>query len=205
MTTPRRRPGRPPGPPDPVPTSVPPDPAPAPAPRPPESASPPSGPESQAADPAEPAALADMELSHLRDVLRVERACFPDPWSLEAFRREVARRSAGGYPRVLVEAGAVQAFAISWFVEDEAHLANLAVAPERRRRGYGRILLRDFLDEARRRGAATAWLEVRAGNDPARSLYLEHGFRVVGIRKGYYRKEREDAVIMVRDLFREPA
>ena len=145
----------------------------------------------------------DLAAGDLAAVMRIERACFPDPWHPEAFRRELARRRSGGYPRVLVDRGEVRAFAIAWFVEDEAHLANLAVSPESRRLGFGRALLLDFLAEARRRRSAGAWLEVRAGNAPARRLYEAHGFRAVGVRKGYYRKEGEDAVLMVLDFSTE--
>ena len=139
---------------------------------------------------------------HLRDVLRLERAIFGDPWSLGAFRQEVARAAHGGYSRVLVEAGSVRAYSIAWFVADETHLANLAVDPEHRRRGFARVLLRDLLAEAERRGASAVWLEVRAGNRAAIDLYRAHGFRTVGVRKGYYQKEREDALVMLRERSR---
>jgi ribosomal-protein-alanine N-acetyltransferase len=99
-----------------------------------------------------------------------------------------------------VEAGEVLAYSIAWFAADEANLANLAVAPAHRRRGCGRALLDDLLAEARRRGAVSVWLEVRAGNAAAQRLYLDHGFRVVAVRKAYYRKEGEDALVMMKDL-----
>lgn len=142
----------------------------------------------------------DMRAEDLPGVLGIERACFPDPWPAAAFRRELARGAGGGYPRVLVEEGSVRAFAISWFAEDEANLANLAVHPDHRRRGLARALLLDLLRTARRRESATVWLEVRAGNRAAQGLYVEAGFQPVAVRKGYYRREGEDALVMVLDL-----
>jgi ribosomal-protein-alanine N-acetyltransferase len=141
-----------------------------------------------------------MGKEHLTRVLEIETACFSDPWPREAFARELAAKAGGGYPRVLVDDGEVRAFAISWFVADEANLGNLAVDPRCRHRGYGRILLEDLLAEAERRALVSIWLEVRAGNDAAQRLYLAYGFRVVGLRRGYYRKEREDALVMGLDL-----
>ena len=141
-----------------------------------------------------------MRLEHLGRVRDIEIACFSDPWPLAAFRRELVRKAAGGYPRVLVEEGEVLAFSISWFAADEANLANLAVHPAHRRRGCGRALLQDLLEEARRRGSGSIWLEVRAGNARAQRLYADHGFQTVAVRKGYYRKEGEDALVMVKDL-----
>jgi [ribosomal protein S18]-alanine N-acetyltransferase len=137
---------------------------------------------------------------HLADVLRLERIVFGDPWPESAFREELARERHGGYSRVLVEHGSVRAYSVAWFVADEAHLANLATDPEHRSRGLARALLRDLLVEARRRGLVTVWLEVRVGNAAAIRLYEGHGFRGVGIRKGYYQKEREDALVMVLPL-----
>mgnify|MGYP001268877561 FL=1 len=125
---------------------------------------------------------------------------FTDPWPLSAFREEVARGARGGYSRVLVESGAVRAYSVAWFVADEGHLANLATDPDHRGRGFARAVLRDLLAEARRSGTANVWLEVRTGNAVAIRLYRAHGFRAAGIRKGYYQKEREDALIMVLPL-----
>jgi ribosomal-protein-alanine N-acetyltransferase len=146
------------------------------------------------------ATIVAMSDAHVPQIVCLERLVFTDPWSASSFREEVARGSRGGYSRVLVESGAVRAYSVAWFVADEGHLANLATDPDHRRRGLARAVLRDFLAEARRRGIANVWLEVRTGNAVAVRLYQAHGFRAVGIRKGYYQKEREDALVMVLPL-----
>lgn len=90
---------------------------------------------------------------------------------------------------------------------DEAHLLDLAVAVDHRRRGIGARLVAAVREVARdERGATAMTLEVRAGNAPARSLYRRLGFDEVGRRPAYYPDGgpdggREDAVIMWdRDL-----
>ena len=83
---------------------------------------------------------------------------------------------------------------------------NLAVAPEWRRRGLGRFLLRLARDLGARRGAREAWLEVRSGNRPALALYESLGFAEAGRRQGYYSRPREDALLLRASLgaaFRE--
>ena len=145
-------------------------------------------------------AIVAMSDALLPQIVRLERTIFTDPWPASAFREEVAREARGGYSRVLVESGAVRAYSVAWFVADEGHLANLATDPVHRRRGFARAVLRDLLAEARRRGTANVWLEVRTGNAAAIRLYQAHGFRAAGIRKGYYQKEREDALVMVLPL-----
>lgn len=67
-------------------------------------------------------------------------------------------------------------YGVLWMQVDEAHIANLAVHPQHRRRGIGRALLRALLLEARRRSAAFVTLEVRVSNLAAQQLYAAHGF-----------------------------
>ncbi len=86
---------------------------------------------------------------------------------------------------------------------DEAHLLNLAVAPEHQGQGWGACLLAHLADWARGQGAAALFLEVREGNARARRLYEQQGWAVVGRRRGYYpdrHGQREDALVMRHDL-----
>jgi len=66
--------------------------------------------------------------------------------------------------------------------------------------GLGLYLTRACLAEAARRGAETAWLEVRKRNAPAQRLYVRAGFSQVGLRRRYYDDTGEDAVIMSMPL-----
>lgn len=93
--------------------------------------------------------------------------------------------------------------ALGRIAADEAELLTLAVLPEHRRGGVGHALLALFEEEARRRGAAVAHLEVDAGNAAAIALYARRGYMEVGRRRGYYRARdgsRSDAVLMARTL-----
>ncbi|MCX7693317.1 ribosomal protein S18-alanine N-acetyltransferase [Tepidimonas taiwanensis] len=86
---------------------------------------------------------------------------------------------------------------------DEAHLLDITVAPAHRRAGWGRWMLRALRDWAAQQGAACLWLEVRASNTAARTLYASEGWQTVGVRRGYYPdtdQRREDAIVMRRDL-----
>ena len=82
--------------------------------------------------------------------------------------------------------GRTAGFALCRSVGPEAELLLLAVAPEFRRRGVGRTLLDQFLDNARQTGASKVHLEVRDGN-PAVQMYLSAGFCFEGRRRKYYR------------------
>lgn len=136
----------------------------------------------------------------LDEVAALEALCFSDPWPRELFLRE-----AEGHPenhcRVLRDGvGKLLAYSIAWIVADEAHLGDIAVAPEARGKGLAKILLRELISEARRRGAVHIVLEVRASNDGAIGLYEAHGFQKVAIRRGYYQDDQEDAYVMMLRL-----
>lgn len=93
-------------------------------------------------------------------------------------------------------------FALYRTISDEAELLLLAVSPEFRRRGIGKMLLDQFLDTARDGGAGRVHLEVREGN-PAVIMYRLAGFSLVGRRHKYYHGRTGgefDALTLSRDI-----
>ena len=84
------------------------------------------------------------------------------------------------------------------FVLDEGYISNVAVSPKYRRQGIADALIERLDELCSGHGLAFVSLEVRAGNAPAVALYEKHGFAPVGLRKNYYERPREDAVIMTK-------
>jgi ribosomal-protein-alanine N-acetyltransferase len=87
-------------------------------------------------------------------------------------------------------------FAGFWIMADEAHVTNIAVRESYRRQGIGELLLISAIDLARTLKACIITLEVRASNTAAQALYSKYGFAQVGLRRGYYVDNKEDAVLM---------
>ena len=81
----------------------------------------------------------------------------------------------------------------------EADILNITVRPEARRQGIATQLLGKIGELAEPRGVTVIHLEVRESNTPARTLYGKLGFTVDGIRKNYYERPRENAVLMTLD------
>jgi ribosomal-protein-alanine N-acetyltransferase len=77
---------------------------------------------------------------------------------------------------------------------DEAHVTNLLIAPDQRRKGYARRLMVSLIDAALERGARHLTLEVRSRNDAGLGLYHRFGLAPVGVRKGYYGDD--DALVL---------
>ncbi|MDA8357059.1 MAG: ribosomal protein S18-alanine N-acetyltransferase [Actinomycetota bacterium] len=139
-----------------------------------------------------------MRHRHLRQVMAIEHQVFPEPWSLAIFNSELALRTGRAY-RVAKVGRRVVGYVGLMIVTDEAHVTTLAVAPESQHQGIGtEILLRGVL-LARELGARQLSLEVAAHNARAQALYRRFGLAPVGVRKGYYQKTGEDALVMVVD------
>jgi [ribosomal protein S18]-alanine N-acetyltransferase len=94
----------------------------------------------------------------------------------------------------------ISGFVGMWIMVDEVHIINLAVREKKRGQGIGELLLIASIDMAAKLRASLVTLEVRASNRVAQNLYTKYGFNQVGIRKGYYTDNKEDAWIMTTDI-----
>jgi ribosomal-protein-alanine acetyltransferase/tRNA threonylcarbamoyl adenosine modification protein YeaZ len=145
---------------------------------------------------AEPIRIRTMSAEDVRSITEIERLVFSDPWPESFFLGELSQASV--YARVAEREGVLAGYSLAWMGAGSGHLGNLAVTPEQRRRGVARVLLEDLFAEAKRRRVESLTLEVRASNFPAQSLYRAHGFRLVGLRRAYYRDSGEDALVLER-------
>ncbi len=142
-----------------------------------------------------------LRMADLPEVLAIENASFATPWSAETFANLLARPNAHLVSAV-DDADRVRGYAAVWFAGPEGELGDLAVHPSARRCGIGSALVAAVIEEARARGAAEIFLEVRESNEAAQKLYLGHAFEIVGRRPGYYSGPVEDALVMRRLLAR---
>ena len=95
------------------------------------------------------------------------------------------------------ETGRIVGYAGVWLIQEEGHITNVAVHPDFRRKHIGMAIVEVMMKESRKRaGTKTFTLEARKSNTAAIELYKKFGFLEVGIRKGYYQENNEDAVIM---------
>ena len=135
----------------------------------------------------------------LSAVMDIERRAYQFPWT-SGILRDCLRV---GYCCWLLEHdGDIQAYGVMSVATGEAHILNLCVRPESRRRGFGRKILVWLIDIARRHGADTVLLEVRPSNLAAIRLYEQLGFHEVGQRQHYYPADRgrENALILAMSL-----
>jgi ribosomal-protein-alanine N-acetyltransferase len=140
-----------------------------------------------------------MQQADLAVVHQLECASQEEPWSLQHFADELDNPIAS----VLLywHHGQLAGFICSWLVAGELQIQNLVTLPALRRRGVAARLLESVIMRSRGAGLTSVWLEVRASNAAAMTLYEGFGFSVCGKRSAYY-ADGEDALIMTFDAVR---
>ena len=170
----------------------------------------------------------------LDQVAAMEREAFPTLWPPTRYHRELKNKMAeyavcvrdGEFvtlppkperrrlfglfgkrnkPQGPVQAQLLVGFVGLWYLAGEAHIVSIAVRETYRRQGLGELLLIGALEMGMRRDCQVLTLEVRVSNGSAIALYEKYGFNVVGIRRGYYSDNAEDACIMTTDKLNSDA
>jgi [ribosomal protein S18]-alanine N-acetyltransferase len=146
------------------------------------------------APPAAAVEIRRLTYADLPQVVAIERRAFTTPWSLAMFVLELSKPS--GVCLAAEADGELVGYLVCSRYDAVWHLMNVAVDPDRRRRGIGTALIAGLLERVGRDGQLT--LEVRRSNEGAIALYERFGFRSAGVRRRYYADNGEDAVIMWR-------
>ena len=130
----------------------------------------------------------------VNEVSRIEALCFTDPWSAAGLRSDITAPCSHWYGILDRQRGRLAAFLGTHVIAGEAEIVSIATEPACRRQGLARALILEFL--RLHPTLDRVFLEVRASNDGAAALYESLGFSRFGVRRGYYDKPKEDAILM---------
>ncbi len=145
--------------------------------------------------------VVSMTTAHIDALMPYEREMFgTEAWTRSSYRAELADRGRRYYLAAEGPGEALLGWGGVMVVAETAEILTVGVVPAARRAGIAKHLVEALLDEAVRRGATAAFLEVRVDNAAARALYVGAGFTEVGVRRGYYDAGRVDAATMRREL-----
>ncbi|MGM9986890.1 MAG: ribosomal protein S18-alanine N-acetyltransferase [Bacillaceae bacterium] len=139
-------------------------------------------------------AFREMEASDLDKVVYVEEQSFTLPWKKEMFQEDLNNPYADYL--VIEHEGEIIGYCGTWVVFEDAQITNIAVLPSFRGKKLGEQLLKTVIDRLKQKNVSILSLEVRVSNKVAQNLYRKLGFQEGGIRKGYYKDNHEDAVVM---------
>ena len=137
-----------------------------------------------------------MEERDLAQVAEIESKNFSMPWSRQAF--EDSLKLSHTLYVVTEREGQIAGYCGCYQQLEEAEIVNVAVDEPFRGQGIARRMLTELMRLGIQRGAFAYTLEVRVSNTPAIRLYESLGFESLGIRKRFYERPVEDAMIMWR-------
>lgn len=146
-------------------------------------------------------AIVPMAQEHIKEIAEIEEKCFSVPWSEKSLEDELTNENAHFLAavfnnKVIGYIGIIE-------ICGEADITNVAVLPEYRRCKIGEMLLKSAEEGAITRNCESITLEVRVSNIAAISLYSKNGYKQAGIRKGFYDKPKEDALLMTKTFNEE--
>lgn len=133
------------------------------------------------------------------DLMNIETAQFPEPWTKGMLIDEITNTETRRYT-VAAEKKQLIGYLGVMFVLDELHINTIGTLPGHEGKGVATSLMDEAWSVARERGVQRATLEVAVSNTRAQELYFRYGFSPVGIRKNYYEKSGEDALILWAEL-----
>ena len=143
--------------------------------------------------------ILDTAARHLKQIEKIENLCFSVPWTYTQLEQQMLAENCV-FLVAENENSDILGYVGMMYVLDEGYISNIAVSPESRRQGVAGALLKALEQRAVELSLAFITLEVRESNAPAVGLYCKHGFSAVGIRRAYYEKPKENAVLMTKFL-----
>ena len=138
-----------------------------------------------------------MEIKDIVQVAAIEKDIFSVPWSANSFIE--ASQNENNIYLVCAQNDEVTGYCGLWTVLGEGDVTNVAVSKNHRGKGYGRALLKELENRGLVKDVRKYFLEVRQSNIIAFKLYLSLGYEKIGIRKNFYERPSEDAVIMSKE------
>lgn len=135
-----------------------------------------------------------MEAGDVSRVAEIEKENFSTPWSENAIYAALFDETTAYY--VAESDGEIIGCCGIRNLTGEGEITNVSVKKAYQNRGIGREMMEMLLKEGKEKEIRAFTLEVRAGNEAAVHLYEKLGFVTEGVRRGFYEKPREDALIM---------
>lgn len=141
--------------------------------------------------------IVPMQLKDLDQVMEIENKSFAFPWKRSFFEYDLRRPN--GCLLVAKQDDTILGYIDAWQIDDELHLANIAVAPDYRQQGIASKMILKLIEIAKKRHIKSIYLEVRVSNKIAQKLYEKFGFVNIYNRKNYY-PDGEDAMVYKKSL-----
>ena len=138
-----------------------------------------------------------VRIDDISAIVEIEKNSYPDPWSVKMFEGELQLEFSNFF--AAIKGSEIAGYICLWTVSDEGQITNITVKECFRKKGLGSILMKYIIDISYAMKIKKMFLEVRASNYPALSLYEKFGFKKIGVREKYY-SNSDNAVVMAKIL-----
>ena len=136
-----------------------------------------------------------MKREDVKLVYELSARCFAVPWTEASLIKELDNHLAHYYVAEL--RGNIVGYGGMWMIAGEGEITNIAVDEEYRGEGIGQAIVNHLMQVGQEKTLCMIHLEVRSSNEIAQRLYVGAGFEKITVRKGYYQKPTEDAIVMI--------
>jgi ribosomal-protein-alanine N-acetyltransferase len=130
----------------------------------------------------------------MAEVLKAEVASFEYAWTEEDFLRCLRQRNCIGMVAEIHDR--IVGFMIYELHKSKLHVLNFAVAPQHRRTGIGRTMVKKLIGKLATHRRSKITLAVRERNLAAQLFFRGQEFKAVRVLRDYYEDSREDAFLM---------
>lgn len=136
----------------------------------------------------------EMQKKDIDQIVEIESKAFSQPWSKKSFEEALTHKNLMFITATMDDR--IVGYCGLYIVLDEGNVINVAVKEEYRGQHIAQKMLQYLLEKGTSQKVTAFTLEVREHNKTAIHVYEKLGFQSVGIRKNFYEKPIENAVIM---------
>ena len=140
----------------------------------------------------------EIVLNDISKIYQIEKDSFKNSWNISQIKSELIRKK--NYNICIKKNNNLLAYAFCRFEADFLEIMKIATVKSLRRKGLANLIMTKLNDFCIQKKINNIFLEVNSNNFEAINFYKKNGFKTDSIRKNYYQKSREDAILMSKKI-----
>ena len=140
----------------------------------------------------------EIVLNDISKIYQIENDSFKHSWNISQIKSELIRKK--NYNICIKKNNNLLAYAFCRFEADFLEIMKIATVKSLRRKGLANLIMTKLNDFCIQKKINNIFLEVNSNNFEAINFYKKNGFKTDSIRKNYYQKSREDAILMSKKI-----
>ena len=142
--------------------------------------------------------IEEIVLDDADEIYQIENESFKYSWSISQINSELVREK--NYNICIKKNNSLLAYALCRIEVDFLEIMKIATTELLRRKGLANLIMLKLNDFCVRKEINKIFLDVNSSNFAAINFYRKNGFKTNSIRKNYYQKTKEDAILMSKKI-----